>query len=183
MNNNDQVGGGVFLGLILFGVFLWLVSRITMIAFIAIGKMFAAIGGAAISFLGMAWAVVQLAGILGLGVLIVYAVYKFVLLVKNGTAIMEQTERRIGDAVEQITAENKALEAKVSKRIWALTERLEVALKEPEAAPPEQVPANAVPESPVQPVAQNATQAAQEAVTEQPPIALSETTVSVLNRY
>lgn len=179
--NNDQVGGGVFLGLILFGFFLWLVSRITTVAFIAIGKMLDAIGSATISFLGMVWALVQIAGILALGALLIYAAYKFIVLIKNGTAIVEQAEKRIDEAVEQITAENKALESRVSKRMWALTVRLEEALKEPEAAPSEQPPANVEPQVP-QPAPANVSPT-QEVVPEQQPIATNESTAAVFNRY
>lgn len=178
--NNDQAGSAIFLGLILFGFFLWMLSKIATKVFIELGHLFNAIGNAATSFFGMLWVLVQFAGILGLGILLVYAVYKFVLLVKNGTEIMKQAERRLNEFHEQVSAENKSFQSRVSSKVWELHKRLEEALKEPEVAPPEvsEEAADAA-EHPASPQPQMPAQA----TTEQQPTDTNESTVSVINRY
>mgnify|MGYP003350342637 CR=1 FL=1 len=59
MNSDEKVMGGAFLGLVMFGFFVWLLSRVVTQVFHDLGMMFGAIGTAAVSFLGMAWALVK----------------------------------------------------------------------------------------------------------------------------
>lgn len=182
--NNDHDGGSTwFLGLVLFGFFVWMLSKITTVVFIEVGKMFAAIGNAATSFFGMAWAITQLAGIVGLCVLLIYAVYQFILLVKNSTAIMEQFERRAEEFFARLQSEHDKTERSLNRMVYQMREELEEALKEPEAAPPEQVPTEATTASPAPQAAQTALPAPQESKMEQQPIATNEQSVSVSNPY
>ena len=183
MNNDNDGGSTWFLGLVLFGFFIWMLSKIATVVFIEIGKMFAAIGSMATSFFGMAWAITQLAGIVGLGVLLVYAVYKFIRLVKNSTAIMEQFEHRAKEFFARLQLEHDKTERHLNRMVYQMREELHDALKEPEAAPPEQAPSEVATLSPALQAAQAALPAPQEPKTEQQPIATNEQSVSVSNPY
>lgn len=183
MNNNNDGGSTWFLGLILFGFFIWMLSKIATVVFIEIGRMFAAIGSMATSFFAMAWTITQLAGIVGLGVLLVYAVYKFIRLVKNSTAIMEQFERRAEEFFARLQSEHDKTERQLNRMVYQMREELNDALKEPEAAPPVQEEAQVAAETGAPPTAQAASEAAQESKTEQQPIVTNEQSVSVSNPY
>lgn len=169
MNNDNDGGSTVFLGLVLFGFFVWMLSKIATVVFVEISKLFEAIGNAAMSFFGMAWAIAQLAGIIGFGVLLVYAVYKFILLVKNSTAIIEQFEYRSEDFLNRLATENDETVRKLNRQVYQMRVELSEALKEPEAAPP------------VQPVAELPAQAVTQ--TEQQPKDMHQSSVSVSNPY
>lgn len=58
---NERVVGGTFVALVLFGWFVWMLSRMVASVFHDLGMMFNAIGTATVSFLAMAWALAQLA--------------------------------------------------------------------------------------------------------------------------
>lgn len=176
--NRDDGGSTVFLGLVIFGFFLWMLSKIATRVFIEIGHLFDALGNAATSFLGMLWALAQFAGILSLGVLLVYGTYKLVQLVKNSTAIMEQFESRTNEFFAKMTAENEATERRLNRMVWQMHQQLEEALKEPEAAPPV-----AATQEPVASAATPTVSVPASAQVMEQPIASDESTVSVLNRY
>lgn len=182
--NHDDGGSRIFLGLFFFGFVVWMLSKIATDAFHALARMFHAIGDATLGFLEMLWALVQFAGILGFGVLLIYAVYKFVRLVKRGTEIMESVELRLAEFQEQLKTDNKGFQSRVAEVVNRMNERLEEALREPEAASPE-VP-QAVQESVAPPQLQEPRQesAPTSAPSELPqPADTDGSTVPVHNRY
>lgn len=180
-NNNDDGGSVIFLGLVMFGFFLWMLSKIATVVFIEIGRMFEAFGKAATSFFGMAWAITQLAGIVGFGILLIYAVYKFMLLIKNSTAIMEQFEARASEFMARLQVEHDKTERHLNRMVYQMREELSEALKEPEAVPPA-AQESAAADTPIGTENPFVVKTPKETA-EQQPIDSNQPSVSVLNPY
>lgn len=135
--DSDRVWGGVLVGLILFGWIVWMISRIVTRIFHDLGILFDAIGTASLSFLGMAWALTQLAAVLSAGAAVVYAAYRHYQFVKQATDVMRAVEAHCADLENAVSESQKELEERVSQNIWALRRELETALAEPEVGPEE----------------------------------------------
>ena len=80
---DETVMGGVFLGLVVIGFFVWAVSKVVAQIFHDFGIMFQAIGFAAVGFFGMAWALAQIVAVLSAAAALAYAAYRYYQLVKN----------------------------------------------------------------------------------------------------
>ena len=135
--DSDRIWGGVVVGGILLGWIVWMISRVVASIFHDLGIMFNAIGTAAVSFLGMAWALTQLAAVLAAGAAVVYAAYRHYQLVKQATEVMTAVEARCADLANTVETSQKELEKQVRQEVWALRRELEVALAEPEVGPEE----------------------------------------------
>jgi hypothetical protein len=135
--DSDRIWGGVLVALILFGWIVWMISRIVASIFHDLGIMFNAIGTAAVNFLGMAWALAQLAGILAAGAAVVYAAYRYYQFVKESLAVLSAVEARCNELANTVDASEKELEKRLTQEVALLRQQLALALAKPEVAPEE----------------------------------------------
>lgn len=139
MDSNEKVVGGAFLGLVLFGWFIWMLSKVVASVFHDLGIMFDAIGTATFSFLAMAWALAQFAAILVAGTAVVYAAYRHYQLVKQATEIIASVEARCEALTEKLSKSQSRLESRVHENVNALRAQLEEVLAAPEVGPEEKM--------------------------------------------
>ena len=64
-----------------------------------------------------------------------WLLYKFVVLVKDSTALMERFDEKSGELMDQLRAEHGSLEKNLTARVRYMERTLEEALAEPEIAP------------------------------------------------
>jgi len=121
---SDRVMGGMFLGLLFFGFFLWMLSQVVARVFHDLGIMFHAIGGAAFSFLSMA-----------AGAAVAYAAYRHYQLVKQATEVLDAVEARCMSLTGDLYASQKKMEERLNAEVLELRTALEAALTKPEAIP------------------------------------------------
>lgn len=143
MDSDDRVMGGMFLGLVMFGFFVWMVSRVVASVFHDLSIMFDAIGTAAMSFLGMAWAIVQLAGILAVGAALIYAAYWYYQLVKEATEVLDTVDARCVNLSRELQASQKEMEERLNQKVEQLRRELAAALAKPSVGPEPALPAPA----------------------------------------
>ena len=130
-----QVTGGVFLGLMIFLLCLWMLSGMGTAIFTDIGKMFSAMETAASNFIAMAWAISKLLVVVGVGVAVVFGVVKYHQLVKRSVDIMAVNEARCAALEKSIQVTQKEFEDRVRAAVNKLHSQLQDALKKPEAGP------------------------------------------------
>jgi hypothetical protein len=137
MNDNKELfpGSMVVGGLILLCFFVDLLFKAIASAAREAEIMFAAIGKAGAGFLVMAWNLAQLTGLISLGVLAIYAAYRYIKFVKEACEIEQRLLAKYESDRTNLERLHGKLEERVTLSVNGLRQVLEDALAKPEIAP------------------------------------------------
>lgn len=137
----DRNGAGIMAigGLVTVVILGMWVMKFIQEMFIQLGKTFDAFAAMVTSVIGSLWALTQvvLLGslILGSVAAAIYFTYRYVLMVKRGTAIQENVTSQLHDFSYALDDKLQKFQSKVESRLTSMSHTLQEALKEPEAAP------------------------------------------------
>lgn len=142
MSHNDDHNGTLYFGGAVVAVLmLGFLVKILNALFMELALVFTAIGKMASAFITMAWYVAQVAGLLALAVLAIYAAWYFSLnyyrMVKRGTELKEYIETRLLESESTLDASLTEFKKQTRFEIQQMRSELDQALKKSEVVPTE----------------------------------------------
>lgn len=140
MSHNDDHNGTLYFGGAVVAVLmLGFLVKIIKALFIELALVFSAIAKMAASFITMAWYVAQVAGLLALAVLAIYAAWYFSLkyycMVKRGTELKEYIETRLLESESKLEESLTEFKRQTRFEIQQMRSELDLALKKSEVTP------------------------------------------------
>lgn len=140
MSHNDDHNGTLYFGGAVVAVLmLGFLVKIIKALFMELALVFTAIGKMASAFITMAWYVAQVAGLLALAVLAIYAAWYFSLkyyrMVKRGTELKEYVETRLLESESTLEASLSEFKKQTRFELQQMRSELDQALKKSEVTP------------------------------------------------
>jgi len=133
--DNDNIWGGFFVAMILFGYVVWLLSKVATKVFTELGLMFDALGAAGVSFLAFAWIALKAVAVVTAIAVVVYAGYRQYRLTKRTVDVLANVDERLDEWASNIEKSQQELERSVNREVLYLDRKLAAALAKPEAVP------------------------------------------------
>lgn len=138
-NNNGTVfAGGIVIIILVIAFALKALEKI----FIQLGQMFDAFTKMIGSFFMMTWQAVLMLGLMAIGIGLVYAAiyfsYKYYKMVKRGTELQADVERRLTDFADQVNSILKDHHQDTRSKLQQMSQKLSEALDKPAVVPPTQ---------------------------------------------
>lgn len=138
-HHDDHNGTWYFGGAVVAVLMLGFLVKILKALFIELTLMFSAIGKMAASFITMAWYVAQVAGLISIAVLVIYAAWYFSLkyhrMVKRGTELKEYVEARLLEAESKLEESLSEFKQQSYFELQQMRSELDLALKKSEVIP------------------------------------------------